>query len=82
LALVESLLYAPRWTVPAAGAVSALHAQAASTEETDWDKSPGLYEQLRRFNDTPIIASTRLWQSPCSAGPQKAWPWWKNCPVS
>jgi RNA polymerase sigma-70 factor, ECF subfamily len=36
-------------------AISALHTQAASSESTDWEQIAGLYEQLRHFQDTPII---------------------------
>jgi RNA polymerase sigma-70 factor (ECF subfamily) len=36
-------------------AISAQHARASTAEETDWSQIAGLYEQLRRFNDTAVI---------------------------
>ena len=56
LALVEKAFYM-RHVGPyqIQAAISALHAQAASAEATDWKQIAGLYEQLLRFNDTPII---------------------------
>jgi RNA polymerase sigma-70 factor, ECF subfamily len=36
-------------------AISALHAQASTPEDTDWREIAGLYDQLRRFTDTAII---------------------------
>ncbi len=56
LALVEKAFYM-RHVGPyqIQAAISALHAQAASAEETDWEQIAGLYEQLLGFNDTPVI---------------------------
>ncbi|MBL8055916.1 MAG: sigma-70 family RNA polymerase sigma factor, partial [Anaerolineales bacterium] len=36
-------------------AVSALHAQAARPEATDWPQIAALYRELRRFADTPVV---------------------------
>ncbi len=36
-------------------AISALHARAQTAEETDWPQIAGLYGELRRFEDTPIV---------------------------
>ena len=72
LALVEKAFYM-RHVGPyqLQAAVSALHAQAASTEETDWEQIAGLYEQLRRFNDTPIIRLNQAVAVSLYAGPQE-----------
>jgi RNA polymerase sigma-70 factor (ECF subfamily) len=36
-------------------AISALHARASSPEPTDWVQIAGLYGELRRFTNTPIV---------------------------
>jgi len=37
-------------------AIAALHAQAATSEETDWPQIVALYERLLRMNPSPVIA--------------------------
>jgi RNA polymerase sigma factor (sigma-70 family) len=37
-------------------AIAALHAGAPSAEETDWPQIAALYEQLRRFLPSPVVA--------------------------
>jgi RNA polymerase sigma-70 factor, ECF subfamily len=50
-------------------AISALHASAASAEETDWRRIAGLYDQLRRFHDTAIIRLNQAVAVSMFAGP-------------
>jgi RNA polymerase sigma factor (sigma-70 family) len=37
-------------------AIAALHAQAASTEQTDWPQIAALYAELHRLSPTPVVA--------------------------
>ena len=52
-------------------AISALHARAATAEETDWRQIAGLYEHLRRFNDTAIIRLNQAVSVSMFAGPEQ-----------
>ena len=40
-------------------AIAALHAQAASSEETDWPKSPRSTAELERSTASPVVALNR-----------------------
>ncbi len=40
-------------------AISALHCRAGSTDETDWAQIAALYDELLRFQPTPIVALNR-----------------------
>ncbi|WOH79802.1 RNA polymerase sigma factor [Bradyrhizobium sp. BEA-2-5] len=57
LELVEEALRVPGRPQPYAvqAAIAALHARAASFEETDWPQIAGLYEVLLRINPSPVI---------------------------
>jgi RNA polymerase sigma-70 factor, ECF subfamily len=72
LALVEKAFYM-RHVGPyqIQAAISALHAQASSTEDTDWQEIAGLYEKLRQFTDTPIIRLNQAVAVSLFAGPEE-----------
>ncbi len=40
-------------------AIAAVHADAASLEETDWAQIVGLYDELLRLNPSPVVALNR-----------------------
>ena len=40
-------------------AIAAVHAEAASAGETDWDKIVALYDVLRRIDPSPVVALNR-----------------------
>jgi RNA polymerase sigma-70 factor, ECF subfamily len=56
-ALVEEALRRPERVSPYAvqAAIAALHAEALSSEDTDWRQIVGLYEVLMRLQPTPVI---------------------------
>lgn len=71
LALLDkalSLRQAGRYQIQAA--ISALHAQASTAEETDWWEIVGLYEALRKIDDTPVIALNQTVALSMAAGPE------------
>jgi RNA polymerase sigma-70 factor (ECF subfamily) len=73
LALLDkalSLRRAGRYQIQAA--ISALHAQAASAEETDWWEIVGLYGALRCIDDTPVIALNQTVALLMAGGPEIA----------
>lgn len=37
-------------------AIAALHTEAATARETDWGQIAALYQSLRRYQDTPVVA--------------------------
>jgi RNA polymerase sigma-70 factor (ECF subfamily) len=51
-------------------AISAVHARAASAEDTDWGQIVWYYEQLRRLDDTAIIRLNQAVAVSMSAGPE------------
>jgi RNA polymerase sigma-70 factor (ECF subfamily) len=55
--LVEEALRRPERVSPYAvqAAIAALHAEAASSEETDWRQIVGLYEVLMRLQPSPVV---------------------------
>jgi RNA polymerase sigma-70 factor (ECF subfamily) len=55
--LVEEALRRPERVSPYAvqAAIAALHAQAPSSEETDWRQIVGLYEVLTRLQPSPVV---------------------------
>jgi RNA polymerase sigma-70 factor, ECF subfamily len=60
MALVERALASGRfgpYTLQAA--ISAVHADAASPEETDWAEIVGLYDALARLDPSPVVALNR-----------------------
>ncbi len=72
LALVEKAFYMRQlgpYQIQAA--ISALHASAASAEETDWRQIVGLYEHLRRFIDTAIIRLNEAVSVSMATGPEQ-----------
>jgi RNA polymerase sigma-70 factor, ECF subfamily len=60
-ALVEEALRRPERVSPYAvqAAIAALHAQAVSSEETDWRQIVGLYEVLMRLQPSPVVELNR-----------------------
>jgi RNA polymerase sigma-70 factor (ECF subfamily) len=72
-ALVERAFSAGRigpYTIQAA--ISALHGEAASLEETDWSEIVGLYDLLLRITPSPIIALNRSVAISMRDGPAEA----------
>lgn len=51
-------------------AISALHARAASADATDWPQIAGLYAELRRHGDSPIIQLNHAAACSMAHGPQ------------
>ncbi|PFH11899.1 RNA polymerase sigma-70 factor (ECF subfamily) [Collimonas sp. PA-H2] len=51
-------------------AISAVHAQAASTDATDWRQIVGLYDALLRLEPTPVIELNRAVAVAMHQGPQ------------
>lgn len=69
--LVESALRSGRfgaYTLQAA--IAAVHADAASYAETDWDEIVGLYDHLTRVEPSPIVALNRAVAVAMRDGPQ------------
>ena len=59
-ALVEQALASRRFGAYAIqAAIAAVHADAASTEATDWDEIAGLYDVLLRIEPSPVIELNR-----------------------
>jgi RNA polymerase sigma-70 factor, ECF subfamily len=59
-ALIERALRSRRfgpYTVQ--GAIAAVHAEAPSAAETDWHEIVGLYDVLRRIDDSPVVQLNR-----------------------
>lgn len=72
LTLVEKAFYMRQpGSYQIQAAISALHASAASAEETDWRQIAGLYEHLRRFTDTAIIRLNQAVSVSMFAGPEQ-----------
>lgn len=53
-------------------AISALHARAAHVEETDWRQIVGLYTELRRYQDSPIVQLNQAVARGMAVSPQAA----------
>mgnify|MGYP002714706103 FL=1 len=51
-------------------AIAAVHAEAASLEETDWAQIVGLYDELLRLNPSPVIGLNRAVALAMSDGEQ------------
>jgi RNA polymerase sigma-70 factor (ECF subfamily) len=71
LALLDKALnlrQAGRYQIQAA--ISGLHARAATAAETDWWEIVGLYEMLRRIDDTPVIALNQTVALSMAGGPE------------
>jgi len=49
-------------------AISALHAQAESPQQTDWNQVAALYAKLLEFNSSPVIALNHAVAIAMSAG--------------
>jgi RNA polymerase sigma-70 factor (ECF subfamily) len=54
------------------GAVAAVHAEAPTTAATDWRQIRVLYDQLLRYERTPVIELNRAVALSFDAGPQEA----------
>ena len=60
VALVEKAMTAgPVGPYTLQGAIAAVHAQAPSAEETDWQEIVALYDALARANPSPVIELNR-----------------------
>jgi RNA polymerase sigma-70 factor (ECF subfamily) len=71
LALLDKALnlrQAGRYQIQAA--ISALHAQATTAEETDWWEIVGLYGMLQRIHNTPVIALNQVVALSMAGGPE------------
>jgi RNA polymerase sigma-70 factor (ECF subfamily) len=53
-------------------AISAVHSEATTPEQTDWPQIVGLYDQLSRYLDSPVIALNRAIALGMAAGPADA----------
>ncbi|APU29632.1 RNA polymerase subunit sigma-24 [Ectopseudomonas alcaliphila JAB1] len=51
-------------------AIAAVHAEAASLEETDWVQIVGLYDELLRLNPSPVIELNRAVAQAMRDGPE------------
>lgn len=51
-------------------AIAACHAEAPSWEQTDWPQIAGLYQELLRLMDTPIVRLNRAVAIGMAAGPE------------
>jgi len=52
----EALVLGPVGPYQLQAAIAALHARAATSEETDWPQIAALYEELLKVNPSPVIA--------------------------
>jgi len=67
--LVESALRrGPRGPDQLQAAIAALHAQAKTPQETEWEQIAALYERLLEFNGSPVIALNHAVAVAMSAG--------------
>jgi RNA polymerase sigma-70 factor, ECF subfamily len=55
-------------------AIAAVHAEAPSTEETDWSEIIGLYDVLSRIDPSPVVALNRAVAVAMRDGPQVSLP--------
>jgi RNA polymerase sigma-70 factor (ECF subfamily) len=55
-------------------AIAAVHAEAASTEQTDWSEIIGLYDVLSRLDPSPVVALNRAVAVAMRDGPQAGLP--------
>ena len=71
LALVEKALSSPRFgSYTLQAAIAAVHAEASSAAETDWDEIVGFYDVLLRFEPSPIIELNRAVAVAMRDGPE------------
>jgi len=71
IALVEQALSSGRiGSFAIQAAIAAVHAEAPSGEETDWQQILGLYDALLRFNPTPVVALNRAVAVAMHEGPE------------
>ena len=54
------------------GAIAAVHAEARTAAETDWRQIAALYEQLRRYERTPVIELNRAVAVSFAGSPSEA----------
>lgn len=55
-------------------AIAAVHADAATAEETDWPQIVGLYDRLYELHPTPVVALNRAVAISVATGPEDALP--------
>ncbi|HEX7054356.1 MAG TPA: RNA polymerase sigma factor [Burkholderiales bacterium] len=55
-------------------AIAAVHAEAPSTRDTDWDEIIGLYDVLSRLDPSPVVALNRAVAVAMRDGPAQALP--------
>ena len=75
LALVEKALHMRQigpYQIQAA--ISALHARAPTADATDWPQIAGLYAELRRYVDSPIVQLNYAVAASMARGPQAGLP--------
>jgi RNA polymerase sigma-70 factor (ECF subfamily) len=71
VALVERALGSRRFgPYSLQAAIAAVHAEAPSARETDWDEIAGLYEALRRIDSSPVIELNRAVAIAMRDGPE------------
>ena len=70
-AIVKTVLRATGATIPYAleAAISAVHSEAKTSEETDWPQIAHLYGMLFRLNPTPVVALNRAVAVSMADGP-------------
>ena len=72
LALVETALRMGRvGPYQLQAAIAALHAEAESSEQTDWPQIAGLYRELARINPSPIVLLNGAVAVAMSEGPRR-----------
>ncbi len=50
-------------------AIAALHAEAATSDDTDWPQIAALYRELSRIDDSPVVALNRAVAIAMAEGP-------------
>ncbi|MGB1060652.1 MAG: RNA polymerase sigma factor [Ketobacter sp.] len=68
--VIQALRAGPPGVYTLQAAIAAVHAEASSTEETDWAEITGLYNVLLRINPSPIVALNRAAAIAMRDGPE------------
>ena len=58
--------------------IAAVHATAASWEQTDWATICAAYDRLLRLTDSPVVRANRALAIGFRDGPASAWPRWSR----
>jgi RNA polymerase sigma factor (sigma-70 family) len=67
--VTRAMATAPLGRFQLQAAIAAVHAEAVSHEDTDWAQILGLYQLLRRFDDTPVVELNRAVAAAMVHGP-------------